>query len=545
MVWLGVAGVVLPRLWATRHAEFPFISADEPAYLSMASLIAGDGGWNLGDAATYGPGYSALIAPWFALGLDPDHIYRAAIATNIAVWVGSYLVLEVLARRLTTLRRPWSVVVALTATLPTSLLVLAGYAWSDSLAVLVFLLLVWACVELVARPTLLRGSAVAAASTIGYAVHTRLAPAALVALGLLGVLAWRRRMAWRDAGVATAATLLGLLGVQVVSSAVHDRLYESADAASRVTDELSRALRPWAVTASVSGQMWYLVVTTAGLAVIGVIALVRSCRPTGASPDPGMRSRQALWVAGALVAVTFLASAGFMTDRPRPDHMVYGRYNDAIVGLLIVIGSARWIAQRDRRSQLLDGAVVLGAAVATAAVVWIARSDVLAGPYSGITIRSLAPLGGGGPGRLWWFTLVGASVIVALTVLRVLLGPRRGAFLLAALALFALGAARGVAVTTGPREGDPRAATELRDLVPEGEVVAVVADPSIPKQAFFRFPFYAPDLRLHRTADPVWTGGSQRWILAPLDFEPVQLAGYRVVWTDPVSSQTLWRAPSP
>jgi hypothetical protein len=543
VLWLCVAGVVVPRLWATRHAQFPFVSADEPAYLSMARLIAGDGGWNLGDAATYGPGYSALIAPWFALGLDPDQLYRAAIFTNIAVWVGSFLVLEVLTRRLTTLRRPWSAVVALSATLPTSLIVLAGYAWSDSLAVLAFLLLVWACVGLAGRPTLLHGSAVAVACVVAYAVHARLAPAVLVALGLLGLLAWRRRMGWRDAGLSVAAAVLGLLGVQVASGAIHDRLYESADAAARVTEELSRALRPWPVTASVSGQLWYLVVTTAGLAGVGVVALARSCRPGARSAGPGMRSSAALWVTAALVAVTFLASAGFMTDRPRPDHMVYGRYNDAIVGLLIVLGVARWSA-RGRRGQLLDGAVALGTVLTTAAIVWLARSDVLAGPYSGVTIRSLAPLGAGGPGRLWWFTLTGAAVITALTVLRVALGGRRPAFVLAVLALFAVGAARGVAITTGPREGDPRAAVELRDLVPEDEVVAMVADPSIPKQAFFRFPFYAPDLRLHRTEDPVWQGGSEGWILAPIDFEPVQRAGYRPVWTDPVSSQTLWRSPT-
>lgn len=222
----AVAVVVGVRLWATQLAEFPYIVADETAYLSMGRLLGGGDGWNLGRAATYGPAYSLLIAPWTALGLSPDAQYRAAIYTNVAIAPGAFLLLEALVRRLTRLERPWSIVAALAGTLTPSLAVLSGYAWSDSLAVFAFLLVVYACVRLVEDPHIDRAGAAALAAVFAYSVHGRFAPAAVVVLVLFGVLGWRLALRRLDALLAAAVLVAGVVAVSMVSGAIYGRLYE-------------------------------------------------------------------------------------------------------------------------------------------------------------------------------------------------------------------------------------------------------------------------------------------------------------------------------
>ena len=69
---MGLVGVVVLRGGDVGRRAVPSpVVADEPAYLAMARLLGGGERWDLGLASTYGPAYSVLLAPWFALGLSP------------------------------------------------------------------------------------------------------------------------------------------------------------------------------------------------------------------------------------------------------------------------------------------------------------------------------------------------------------------------------------------------------------------------------------------------------------------------------------------
>ena len=75
-------------------------------------------------------------------------------------------------------------------------------------------------------------------------------------------------------------------------------------------------------------------------ALVGALALLHAgwirWRRPGEGRGPLAGGEIAVLV--GLVGVSFATSAGFMTDRPRPDHLVYGRYNDMFVALLVVLG---------------------------------------------------------------------------------------------------------------------------------------------------------------------------------------------------------------
>lgn len=537
----AVAVVVGVRLWATQLAEFPYIVADETAYLSMGRLLGGGDGWNLGRAATYGPAYSLLIAPWTALGLSPDAQYRAAIYTNVAIAPGAFLLLEALVRRLTRLERPWSIVAALAGTLTPSLAVLSGYAWSDSLAVFAFLLVVYACVRLVEDPHIDRAGAAALAAVFAYSVHGRFAPAAVVVLVLFGVLGWRLALRRLDALLAAAVLVAGVVAVSMVSGAIYGRLYEPGGQVRQTTSELGRALRPGPLLLSVSGQVWYLLVTTAGMAGLGVIALMMVSLPRSRIVSSGLERGPGAWITAALIAASFLCSAGFMADRPRPDHLIYGRYNDAIVGLLISLGLARLATAGSPRRHVLDAGAVMAVTAATGLLIWWLRGDLLAQPYNGLTIRSLLALGREGTDRVVHYTVVGVVLTGLVACFALAARKRPGTVLVVMVLLAGAGTYRGVDRTLGVRGGDPRAAIRLDGLAPSDERVAYVVGPEVSGKGFYRYPFYAPDLHLYRTAAPVWKRGVP-WIMASPTRADIQAAGYEIVWTDPNADHALWRS---
>jgi hypothetical protein len=103
------------------------------------------------------------------------------------------------------------------------------------------------------------------------------------------------------------------------------------------------------------------------------------------------------------------------------------------------------------------------------------------------------------------------------------------------------GTYRGVDRTLGVRGGGPRAAIRLDGLAPSDERVAYVVGAEISVGGFYKYPFYAPDLHLYRTAAPVWERGVP-WIMASPTRADIQAAGYEIVWTDPNADQGLWRS---
>lgn len=87
------------------------------------------------------------------------------------------------------------------------------------------------------------------------------------------------------------------------------------------------------------GQAWYLSVASLGLAVLGVVALLTMAAGRWPSAEPASTPRRML--AGHLLvtmAVMAFASAVQITTHVRVDHLVYGRYNEGFLPVLLVAG---------------------------------------------------------------------------------------------------------------------------------------------------------------------------------------------------------------
>ncbi|HEX7134028.1 MAG TPA: hypothetical protein VF228_15740 [Iamia sp.] len=552
----GLVGVVVLRWVMSVDGRFPRVVADEPAYLAMARLLAGGERWDLGLASTYGPAYSVLLAPWFALGLSGEDVYRAAVATNVVLGGLTFLAFEALARRLPHVDRPLSAgLAAVAASLP-ALVATTNLAWSDDLAPLAFAVLLLALARVVDRPEPTPVALLVAVTVGGYAVHGRFLPLAPIVVLVLVVLAAGGRLPARLAALATVATAAGLGLVQLGSEALYDRLYDPMQVTQGL-NEADRVTHLWPLALSSTGQLWTVVVTTGGLAGIGFVALVLASRD-GWRATAGEEARVArlAFPTGPLVALTlvamvamaFLVSVVFMTDRPRGDHLVYGRYNDLFTGPLVLWGGAALATATSRlrtaATTLAVGLVAIGAAV----VLWRFRRATLEGAYLVYPVLGVVAIDQEGPPALGSITVVGLAVMAVLTGLALVLPrrPRAVALVLVAGVLCVAGSQRAVDRIDPSRHADPGDATVLADVLPDGARLAWVADdPTNPlSTSFYRDQLYTPDNPSVRVQGAPWDEGEPFVVAGARRPEPFA-AGYRLAWVEPGSTLGLWVAPGP
>lgn len=547
--------MVVLRWVMSVDGRFPRVVADEPAYLAMARLLAGGERWDLGLASTYGPAYSVLIAPWFALGLSPEAVYRAAVVTNIVLAALTFLAFEALARRLPHVDRPLSVALAAVAASLPALVATTNLAWSDDLSPLVFALLLLTIARVVERPGPASAAALAAVTVGGYAVHGRFLPLAPIVIVVLVVLAAGGRLPVRLAAAAAAATAIGLALVQVGSEALYDRLYDPQQVTQGL-NEADRITHLWPLALSSAGQLWTVVVTTGGLAGIGLVALVLAVPDRWRATEGDGRIHRLASPSGplevlallALVAMAFLVSVVFMTDRPRGDHLVYGRYNDLFVGPLVLWGGAALVTGASRIRTAATALVVALVTAGAAFALWRFRRATLEGGYLVYPVLGVVAIDQAGPPALRSITVVAMVVLAVLVGLALALpAPARGiAVVLVAAALCVAGSQRAVDRIDPSRHADPRDAATMAEVLPDGARLAWVADdPTNPlSTSFYRDQLYTPDNPSVRVQGAPWDAGEPFVVAGARRPEP-SAAGYRLAWVEPGSTLGLWVAPGP
>ena len=261
-----------------------------------------------------------------------------------------------------------------------------------------------------------------------------------------------------------------------------------------------------------------------------------------------------LLVVGALGALSVV----FMTDRWRPDQIVYGRYNDAVVGPLLVIAFG-WLLTRRRLSvTLVTFAGVIGATLVTGLLVNALRADQLA-ENVGVRVMILGLqtfLGTASAIRALPITLAGVVVMAAVAVMAVIVqrtGWRAVLFVgLGLLMVLSFGRTRAridaglnAWAMAGPME------PVRDDILADQDAVRMmfVPDSQHPtaslgqqRQRRLVYQFYLPHQALYtdglepdRNAVP--------YVFAPL-LDPTMLAnGAELVWSDPSVAIGLWFDP--
>lgn len=437
--------------WIATSITGPMLAIDDLAYLSMGRTLAGGGSSPLPPQPPYGVLYPSLLSPGWLVGLDEPQMIVFAQVINALLGAALLPVLYVLVRRLTAATPWWALgAAAIGASLPAALLT-GTIAWTERLIPLLIALALLALLRLEEMPSRSHVAEVALVAVGLVAAHPRtiVVAAVVVAAGLWILAGSGRRGELALFWVLSHAGLaLTEVSRRALASATFgdESTYDGADLASRRgLDEATE------MAVKAGGTLAYLVLATAGFAVLGMVLIAR-------------RPRAATYY-GAMGVATVVVAGWFLTGVGRPDSYVHGRYIEVLAPLLVALGV---IAARELRWQL--SAILIAGTVVVAGLygAWAGPGDNWA--------RARTPtmmLGIDVSGAPFGATLfqIGAATSVALVVGLLVLAAARGR---AWEPPFVVSLVVAMAVMSGTESLDA-----LRDKNITGEVQTKLADVAI------------------------------------------------------------------
>lgn len=406
---LVTVAVVALHLAIERSAG-PFVVADEAGYLGNARWLAGqDPVFAMGDAPFYAWGYSAVIAPVHWLVHDPGLRWDAILAVD-AVLLGSLVpLLYAVARRVLGVGARTALLAAGVGALCPGVLGTGGGAVAENLSLPLVVLAVLALHAMLASPRLAPRMAFGPVVAALHSSHPRYAPV-VVLVGVALVLAlvvgpWRRLVPRVVALGNLVGLALGVLVVRLVDQMLVEARWNRVDRIEGGGDEVLTQLTTtdglYGMARSTLGQGWYLVVGTLGIAVVGLVAVLRITAGRGlggrggggggAGRSPTVAARV---TAGATVLMALALAAVsvyfFARTELRDDHLIYGRHNESFVPLWVAAGVATILEVHTRAlSRTLVGAAAVLAAV-SAAVIAVLDPAVHGGRYNIRAVPSLS-----------------------------------------------------------------------------------------------------------------------------------------------------------
>ena len=240
-ITVGVVAVVAARLWTSRGRRLYEIWPDEPAQLAMARFVGGGGArWNMYNHSTWRPGYATLVGAVYRFTDDPTTVFRSALVINAALGGVTFVLLYVLARRLTGLGGPLAALIAVLVSLAPSMVFSTIYVWSEGLTQPLYLGALLVLLAFHDRPSLVLGAAAGLLSAAAFATHSRMLPLALIVVAVAVAAVVRRRLSWGSAVGVGAVTGAGFLAVSAYSRLIVDRLWERPHSGTRTAPSRGR-----------------------------------------------------------------------------------------------------------------------------------------------------------------------------------------------------------------------------------------------------------------------------------------------------------------
>jgi hypothetical protein len=490
-----------------------------------------------------------MLGPVHWLTDDPVTVLHAGLTLNAVLGGATAAVLVHLARRLTPLG-PGAAAAAVTIVcLAPAVLFTTDFVFAESLVGLLFVLTLLALLRFHEMPSSGRGAVAALLAGLAFAAHSRMLPLLAVVVGVAIVAAVQRRSAPRTAVAVAVSAVSAVVVVEVATAYVVDRLWDVPSDRNSPSGVLGQLTSGFPVLVSLVGQIWYQLVATLGVVAYGAVVLVRRARGAGADREVA-DARVLLVTVGACAALSVV----FMADRWRSDQLVYGRYNDAVVGPVVLVGLAVLVGAIPVRRLVLLATATAATTVALGTVLWAARRSVLA-TSNGLEpmILGLQPFVASRTGldvvpiSLWAaaFTLVPVALSATLAVREPAVpSPVRSAAVLGVVGVLVAAAWLRTAEVIDEQwddAGDVSAVQELREgPLPDGVPVDFhLPVGSTTTNRMMLYQFYLPHTEFTVVHGP--DDGTAELVFARLDEDGFRPPAMRLVWSDPRGGYGLFR----
>lgn len=338
---LGCACLIV-LVWATFASRGASVRPDELGFLLNGWVLTGHTETLFGDGfrSFYTAGFGFVTAAAAVVGRNIDAQYRLSLLVNIGLVAATTGALARLAFRHLAVARRTARSLAIIVSLAPAVAANSLFAWSETLNRFLFVAVVVLAYEHVTHPRWVTSLSIGFTSSFAVIAHGRftLLPALTVALLIVtSTQAPRRLLAVTIGGI--VASIVSWWVFTRINVSLRRDLYPAAGGKEgRMVGKLTTPSNLPSLGRSAAGQLWYVLATSFGLAAVGLAMNIRSV-------TLGLRrARNLQWLAPAFLFFSAgsvaLASALQLLRVIRPDHLVYGRYLEAVAPVFMLVGLA-------------------------------------------------------------------------------------------------------------------------------------------------------------------------------------------------------------
>lgn len=427
----------------------------------------------------------------------------------------------------------------------------SAHLWAEPLVTLAFIGTLGASLRFLDAPGPTTVVAVVRWSVLGAASHGRLLPLAVLAAVFVVVYCLlRRSLGLAIFGASAAGLALG--GLTVAHRWIVSRVWEVAGSGNSEATVLRRLTKPLEVLDAAVGQTWYQLAASGLMVAFGVIELARRARLR-----TDARQRKDAWVVVFLTLPVVGLSFVFMSDVGRADHVLYGRYIDAVIWPVLAVG-ANWVTHVRPRMALRTRWFILTATIVLfvelAFVVHQLHRHQLRVPGVNAMIAGIVPLSDWG--SINALVVTAFSLAITALLFRSLTSIDRRLWTGVVVAVVCTMGIRLWAIqrpdANRPAYGEEaRAILELADGPPPGSEIGVLLmpdalDPVISRftqrVAVWSYQLYLPEYRF--SLDNGLDNDVGPYVFAVDNDRLLTLEGGKRVWEHSTMAMALWKEPS-
>ncbi len=355
----------------------PFVFNDEAGYWTHASYMAGlDWTGISGGLAWYSFGYSFLLVPILKFAPTPTIAYRSALVLNVLMMVGVYFMYIFITRFIfPKMKKYQTSLIAAAAALYTSY----QHNTSISLAEIALLffttLTAFTLILVIKRPTFLNSACLGILCPYLFMIHNRsIGIAASVCFTVLLLFCFKR-IKLSKAAVFAGAFAVGMGLNFVIRNILEPALWRGGHAGGNGTSGITSNLRTAVSSVTdmkhmlsiLGSQAFAAFAATFGIALFALWAISRQIftetaqtikkRRSNFKNIPKSQTFLLVFIFCAFIS-TWIISSVFMLSFKRIDHLVYTRYYDVTVGLLLIAGFG-YICDTDKYDYIFSALMVL------------------------------------------------------------------------------------------------------------------------------------------------------------------------------------------
>jgi hypothetical protein len=337
----------------------PSTRPDELSYLLNGRVLTGHNETPLpGVRAFYQAGYSMVTAVGALFGASIEVQFRISLFLNMFFVLLTGLALYALMTRHFAISARWAALVAASISVAPSVAAYSLFAYAESLSRLLIAVVVLLVFEISSSATVSKMIATGAVAAFLPVLHGRfvlLLP--LTVLAMIGVALFTQPRRYQPLVAGLSTCVVVYLTCDQLNMYLRNELYvASVGKEDRIVERMT-TLSEWpSILRSAAGQMWYLVSTSFGLAFVGLAVLTLAVWRH--LPKRSWREALPAMYVIATVGAVALTSSVQLAYVTRADHLIYGRYVEAVSPVLVAIACAALLASFRWRLWVLSLAVV-------------------------------------------------------------------------------------------------------------------------------------------------------------------------------------------